>query len=151
MTVIWAVVANSSFAQVYQIKGHGKEIQEIHLFDNPDGRLRNGDFDSDKPGRAFDSLGGGRHAYEKQVDPHMHELKEFASKLSSFITKARNEKQFDELALVAPAQFIGVLRDSLSTHVQEMITKEVHKDLPLSITGKARLDQLSEYLDLWNR
>jgi len=151
MSVIWALVANSSYAQIYEIKGHGKEINEIRLYDNPDGRKKNGDFNTDKPGRTFDSLGGGRHAYSTHNDPHTQEVLTFALKLTKDLEKAKNEKLFDELAFIAPSHFIGALHESLQDNVKKSVIKEVHKDLPQTVKGKERLALLADYLDLWNR
>lgn len=58
MSTLWVLIANRSFAKIYQVKGRGREIKEIHHIENPDGKKRPGEVLSDKPGRAFDRLGG---------------------------------------------------------------------------------------------
>ena len=152
MTKIWALIANSGFAQVYEIKAGGKDIKEIFNIENPDGRLKNGEITSDRPGRAFDSMTGGktRHAYETKYDPHTHEQHIFAHKLNEILKKGKEEKAYDELVIIAPPQFLGELKQVLSDNVKKAVTKEINKDLPPPIHEKERHEQLCKYLDLWN-
>jgi len=149
-TVTWALVANSGFAQIYEIKGHGKEIKEILQIDNPDGRMKSGEILSDRPGRSFDSMGGSRHALGTEVDPHVHEQKIFAHKLVEILKKGIEGNSFQQLALIAPPQFLGELKLVLSENLKKIITKEINKDLPIYQNGKKRIEAICEYLDLWN-
>ena len=155
MTTIWALISNSGFAQIYEIKAGGKDIKEVYNIENPDGRLKNGQILTDKPGRGFDSMGksigkGSAHAYETMWDPHTHEQHIFAHKLNEILKKGKEDRAYDELVLIAPPQFLGELKQVLSDNVRKAVTKEIHKDLPPPIHPKERHEQLSKYLDLWN-
>lgn len=149
MTILWILVANTGGAQVYQVQGYKKEkIERLQHFDNPDGRKRSGEVYSDKPGRAFDSMGGNRHALSTEVDLHLHEQQVFAHKLAAFLEKSKEAKLFEELAIVAPPQFLGVLRNLFSANVRRSISKELNKELPLTYSGDRQLDWLAEQFDL---
>lgn len=150
MNIMWVLTGNSSFIKIFEVKGKGKEFKEIFHFDNPDGRKKNGEINSDKPGRTFDKFGVGRHSYSKEVDPHTHELKVFAHKLASCLQEGKVKNKFHELAFVAPSHFLGELRLVISEAVKKSISQEVHKDLPEHLKEHERVAQLCEYLELWN-
>ena len=43
--------------------------------------------------------------------------------------QARNEHRYDELVLVAPPKFLGMLRKELGKEVEKLVADEVPKDL----------------------
>lgn len=157
MKTLWALVANASFAQIYEIKGHGREIQKIHQLDNPDGRKRSGEILTDKPGRTYESMGKvgkmstGSHNYGSMVDPKEHELQLFMHKILEILKKARSEKSYEELAIIAPPHVLGEFNRLAPEAVKKLVIKEVGRDLPLTIHEQERIDHLSDYLDLFNR
>lgn len=151
MSTLWIVTANSSYAKIFEATGHGRQISEIQHIDFPDGRLKSGEVDTDRPGRSFDSLGKGRHAYSSAVNVHTHENKIFASQIGEILQKAHEDRRFNELALIAPPHFLGELKLAISNGLKKSIVKEVDKDLPEYLSEKERIDHISNYLDLWNR
>lgn len=150
MSTLWIVVANRGFAKIYESTGHGHEIKEIYSVDNPDGKKKSGEILNDRPGRSFDSVGGGRHALSTEVSVTAHEQQVFAKKLVGVLHEGNNAKAFDELAIVAPPHFLGALKVELTDPVRKKLTKEVGKDLPEYISDHERVEQLCKYLDLWN-
>lgn len=151
MSTMWILAANSSFAKIFEVKGHGKQIKEIRHIDFPKGRQKSGEVNSDRPGRAFDSMGMSRHAYSPEINYHDHENKVFAHQIAELLQEAHENNIFDELALVAPPHFLGELKQAVSNNVKKCISKEINKDLPEHLTEKDRIDHLCKYLDLWNR
>ena len=147
----WVLVANSSYAMILEVKGLGKEIHLLQKIDFPDGRKRDRDINTDKPGRAFASTGAVRHAVGSSVDPHQHEQEIFAHQLSKLLHKAKSEQQFDDLSIIAPAHFLGELKAVLTDQVKHAIAKEVSKDLPATLSNEQRDEHVAKYLDLWNR
>jgi len=151
MQTLWALVANSSNAQIFEIKGHGHSISKIHHIDHPDGRKKSGDVNTDRQGHGSAHVGSHTHSHAAEVDPHSREQENFAHTLASQVEKAHNEKAFNELALVAPAPFLGKLKQAFGDALKKCVTKEVSKDLPDSLSEKEVVDHLTRYLDLWNR
>lgn len=149
MGTMWIVAANRGFAKIFEAKGKGREINEIHHLDNPEGRLKGSLGFTDRPGRTFDRLGGGRHSYEDK-DIHGREQKLFVEHIIEFLQQGKNEKAFDELAFVAPAQFLGELNSTLPPGLKKILVKEIGKDLPENLSDQARIEQICKYLDLWN-
>lgn len=150
MTTFWVLIANSSFAKIYQVNGMGKDVKLIQEISFTNGRKKSGEVNTDKPGRAFDRIGMGRHAVGTAVDVHGHEIKIFAHQLAEILNKGKVDKKYDQLALIAPPQFLGELRHNLHEDAKKVLLKEVHKDLPDTLSEKELIDHMCNYLDLWN-
>lgn len=151
MSTMWIVTANSCFAKIFEVKGHGHQIKEIQHLDFPKGRQKGTEINSDRPGRAFDSMGMSRHSHSTEVSLHEHENKVFAHQIAEVLRLAHDNKAFEQLAIVAPPHFLGELKQHINNGVKKTIIKEVGKDLPEHLSEKERIDHLSQYLDLWNR
>jgi protein required for attachment to host cells len=152
MATIWALVANTSRAYIFKITGKGKHIDKIMEFDYPDGRKKTGEIHSDKPGRAFDRVGVGRHALSTEVDVRMHQHQVFARQLFEALKKAYGEKEFEQLAIIAPAQLLGELKRVIgSDPLEKTVIKHIDKDLSTSLKEQDIINHLCNYLDLWNR
>lgn len=149
MSTLWILAANRSGAKIFEVKGAGRQIKEIHNLDNPAGRKKSRESFSDRAGRTFDRLGGGRHGV-KEVDVHEHEQKLFIESIALFLQEGKNNKKYDELAFVAPAQFLGELNQYIPAQLKKILIKEVAKDLPERLSPQEHIDHLCQYLDLWN-
>ena len=147
---LWVLTANRSFAKLYQVTNLGRDFQEILHIDHPDGKRKGSEIYSDRPGRAFDSVGGGRHALTNHVDVHQHDQQVFTKRLAQLLQEGLDNKSYDTLAIVAPSHFLGDLNMVVSEAVKKKILKEIAKDLPEGLTEKDRINHLCEYLDLWN-
>ena len=58
MTTTWILVAHRGGGRLFENSGPGTGLRLIQTIDHPQGRLKSGEINSDKPGRAFDSFGG---------------------------------------------------------------------------------------------
>lgn len=151
MGTMWVVTANSGFAKIFEVKGCGRQITEVQHVDFPKGKVKSGQVNSDRPGRAFDSFGMGRHAHTPAVSIHAHENKVFAGHLAKILREAHANNSFNELALIAPPHFLGELKQAIPNGLQKCIVKEINKDLPEYLSEKDRIDHICDYLELWNR
>jgi protein required for attachment to host cells len=105
-------------------------LEEVLDLVNPKGPLPRQALESDKPGRAFDSRGGGqRHAMEPRVDAKEAAATRFARELADALQTGLNEHRFEALYLVAPPHFLGLLRQQLSPGLQRCVAGELGKDL----------------------
>ena len=78
---------------------------------HPESRAHQRELTTDRPGRAFDSKGPGRHAVSGgSVSPKEHEASKLCSELADEIETARVQGRFDRLVLVATPSFLGELR-----------------------------------------
>jgi protein required for attachment to host cells len=86
-------------------------------------------FASDRPGRAFDSFGSGRHALSSSETGREHETRTFARAVASTLDKGLREQAFTRIVLIATPRFLGHLRKLLSEPAQQAVTAEFAKDL----------------------
>jgi protein required for attachment to host cells len=123
----WIVVGHRAGARIVEHTRSGlKLIEEI---DHAAGRLKDNEIESDRPGRAFSSVGTGRSAYSPHETAHDHAAQTFASQLAQTLRAARNEHRFDRLVLVAEPRFLGMMRGALDGATAALIHDEAHKDL----------------------
>ena len=128
MTTTWILVAHRGGARLFEgSRANGLQlVEEIH---HPEGRLKNGEINSDKPGRAFDKLGGGRHSMSKEHEPKEQVALRFAKHLATVLEKGRTDQRYARLVLVAESRFLGALRAALSPHTAALVGASVDKDL----------------------
>lgn len=129
MTKTWIIVAESSRARIFVTDNPRTPMDEVADIVHPEGRLRAQDPRSDRPTRVFDSKGQGRHAVESEVKPRHQEAINFARRIADRIEDARVSGEFDELVLVAPPTFLGLLRDNLSANAMKRVVQSINKNL----------------------
>jgi protein required for attachment to host cells len=84
---------------------------------------------SDRPGRAFDSAGQGRHAMAPPTDPQRYAKFAFARELVERLEDALHGGRFQHLVLVAAPKTLGDLRELLPPPVKAKVVAELDKDL----------------------
>jgi protein required for attachment to host cells len=53
----------------------------------------------------------------------------FAKQIGRYLEQARQQQRYDELVLIAPPKFLGVLRKELDNEVEKLVADELPKDL----------------------
>ena len=125
----WIAVAHRAGARILEHLGPGKPLTLVEEIDNAEGRLKNGDFDADRPGRAFDRMGGGRHALEREDSPQDRAAAGFAREVAARLREGRTQQHVGQLVLVAEPRFLGMLRGALDPVCSGMLAGTVNKDL----------------------
>lgn len=129
MNKTWIIVASRDEARVFSREtSTSRLVLEIDI-GNPTGRLRSGDINSDKAGASTDNRMRGRHAYSTEEDPRDHLLRAFYGEFLEQVRHAFIEKRFHNLVLVAEPRLLGILRGLLPEMLQDVVTREVPKDL----------------------
>jgi protein required for attachment to host cells len=126
---LWLLVADEGRARLFSADTPLGPLQELHDVIDPEGRVRDQDLVTDRPGRTFDSAGEGRHAMEPSTDPTETEAVRFAGRLAATLDAARVRDRFEHLGLVAAPAFLGHLRKGLSPETARHVVLEVDKDL----------------------
>lgn len=129
MDTTWIVIAHRGGARVFESRGPGKGLEPVTTLDNPAGKLKNREIDSDKQGRAFDRHGAGRHAYTREQEPTEHVAEQFAKQVAGVLEDGRTAQRYDRLVLVAEPRFLGLLRAALSAQAATLVTATLDKDL----------------------
>jgi len=126
---LWLIVADEGRAALYAADDPTGPLIELRDFIDTENRLLDQELITDRPGRAFDSAGEGRHALEPRTQPGEVEAQRFAKWLAETLDQARRGGRFEMLGLVAPPAFLGLLRKSLPDETARQVVLEVDKDL----------------------
>lgn len=127
MHVECVVVAEQSRARLFLRDRSSKVFRELEDMTNPEARLHEKDLVSDRPGRSFDSRGENRHAMEMKTGPAKQVAIRFARDICKQLESTRNN--YEKLILVAPPQFLGMLRDNLPDTLKKVVIREIDKEL----------------------
>ena len=150
MTKLWVLIADSSHAEIVEVEGMGKTINILKHYEHPKSRVKNIHFETDRPGRTNDRVGGQRHAIDSKSNPHEQERHIFAGELMEAIEKAHRNKNFEQFAIIAPPTFLGELNHFMPKQLKSVLLKEVNHDIITIPDPKKRHDLMCKYLDLWN-
>ena len=131
MAKTWILVGHEAGARVFENRGPGKGLELVETIEHPEGRLRDRDIDTDRPGRSFrkDSGDPRRAAMSRGEGPHDRVIADFARALADKLQRGRVENQYERLVLVAPPRFLGLLRASLDVPTAQLVVGSIDKDL----------------------
>ena len=143
----WVIVANNTKAKIFTLAPPAprrkdtealepstdalsqSRLVEFQALDHPEGRLKSQSMDADRPGRSFESAGMKRHAMSREVDPKKQEAIAFARQVAERLESARRQGEVERLILVAAPEFLGLLRDHMTSELRRMIEEEFSLDL----------------------
>lgn len=125
----WVVVAESSRARIFRMDNINAPLVEIADMQHSESRLHERDLMSDRPGRTFDSQGGGRHAKEPGLTAKKAETDSFAKSVAEYINTECEKGVFEKLILISAPEFLGLLRKHLDENVKQHITREIDKNI----------------------
>jgi protein required for attachment to host cells len=103
--------------------------KEVGRISDPLAHKHDRDLASDRPGRSYESVGGARHAIERENDPRYQEAVRFARRISCRLDDALNRGEFEELVVAAGPPFLGLMRAEMSQQVKKRVVHEIRKDL----------------------
>ena len=115
MEKIWVLVADANRARYFETDSPTGDLRETTDMVHPESRLHERAIRTDKPGRAFDRSGQGRHALSEQESIREQSAIAFAIEIADHLDNARTKHSFDRLIVVAPPKFLGELRERLDT------------------------------------
>lgn len=122
------VACSGAEARIFMSERRFGNWNQLEHLANPGATLRDQDRNTDRPGRAFDSFGRGRHAMSPEESARDHELQTFAGDITQYLSKAHAAGQFRQLVLVAEPTFLGFLRRKLSPSLKRALSFEVPKN-----------------------
>jgi len=126
--VAWIVVADRARARIFEaawpVEG---TLAEIETLVHPEGQARAQDLLTDGPGR-FAELAAGPHSGEPRTDHRHRTANDFAGVVAERLEKGRTSNAFGYVVIVAPALFLGTLRNTLSKPLAKLVCSEINKD-----------------------
>jgi protein required for attachment to host cells len=130
------IVADRAEARFYDAEHPDAKLQLTGRMTDPQAKLRDRDYKSDRPGRVFDhAASSGRRGAVAHHDtggerkPRKHEAELFARRIADELESAQRQDRFDRLVLMAAPEFLGDLRDVMPKPLSAMIALEITKDL----------------------
>ena len=124
----WIIVANRADARFFQ-DDRKRGLKEIESLQCPEARDKTLDINTDDGGRSFDSHGQGSHRMEPKTPVQDTIATRFAGRVAAELEVCREKHQFTQLTLVAPADFLGILRPALSSSCRQLVSEEHSKNL----------------------
>ena len=129
MKKVWILVANQAEAQIYSSDRMPGNLMLVGGLVNKEGTAHPRDLVSDAPGRAFDSIGLGRHAMEPNTGIKQEQRKRFVKEIVERLQSAYSKGVFDKLVLLAAPAVLGVVRKTLTADLEKVVIKEIPKDV----------------------
>jgi protein required for attachment to host cells len=129
MNRIRIVVADQAEAIFYDAPSLDARPHEVGRISDPIARQHDRELASDRPGRCYESVGGARHAIERENDLRYQEAVRFARRISCRLDDALNRGEFEELVVAAGPPFLGLMRSEMSQQVKKRVVHEIHTDL----------------------
>lgn len=124
----WVMVGDGEKAVFLRNEGDATypnlQVVDVLQQDNP----KTGDQGSDRPGRAFASVGMHRSAMQ-ETNWHKLEKHRFAKEIADSLYQAAHRGQYSKLVVAAPPMILGDLRRAFHKEVSDKVVAEVSKDL----------------------
>ena len=134
MTISWILVANASKAKIFSVNklkfNNGKEkLSLIKEFTHPESRKRDLEIVSDKLGHYMKgNAGSGGGSFVEPTDPKRYEAESFAREVIGMLEEGRVENLYDDLILVVPPTFHGLINKQLHEPLKKTISQVIEKD-----------------------
>jgi protein required for attachment to host cells len=119
------IVADNARARIFASHSDIRRLQERADFVHPEARLSNSDLVGDAAGKSID----GRSSLDPATSPKQHQAETFARSLARHLKEMHDEQHYEELILIAPPKFLGMLRAELPAQLERLVTRTVNKDL----------------------
>ena len=131
----WVLVADAAKARLFELPQKEANLIEIACYAHPDSRTPGQHPAHGRLPRAQESNGPARHAIEPRTSLRVKHQDQFAAILSDVMRRGRLERRYDQLVLIAPPRFLGVLHKHLDEQTLACVVDEVGNDfLKLSTT-----------------
>jgi len=124
----WVMVGDGEKALFFRNHGDATypnlQVVDILEQENP----RTSEQGTDRPGRAFASVGTQRSAMQ-ETNWHKLEKHRFAKEIADVLYAAAHRGQYSKLVIAAPPMIMGDLRKAFHKEVSDKVVAEVSKDL----------------------
>jgi protein required for attachment to host cells len=128
--VWWILIADAARARIFSTSGWRKPLHLEQAMDNPWGRAKPQDIVTDDPGRHSSGMKSGqRSTWAPANAPDVVEEQRFAHRLGELLQTALARRQYESLAILAPPQFLGFLREAVGPRVRKHLARSIAKDL----------------------
>jgi protein required for attachment to host cells len=130
MNTLWVLVCDASRGRLFEVPEPAAPWKLLEVFTHDESRARDEDLVSDRQGTRSPEGGSSHHnAMAPTSDPKKVEKAHFSHQLGKMLDQAMRSNKFRAWVLVAPPQFLGMLRAELTPELQKHLVSTVDKDL----------------------
>ncbi|NWN82249.1 MAG: host attachment protein [Halomonas sp.] len=126
----YIVVADAARARIFT--RDALELVEKESLVHSESRLHEGDLVTDRGSDVHESTGTSSRSSGGESMARTHEEQVFAKQVAERLYRARTDNSLAKLILVAPARFLGQLRDKLDGPTAKLVIHSLTKDLTKS-------------------
>ena len=140
MATTWIVAADASRARIFEMGARvdDDDPREIDDLTNPQGRLQDREVNTDAHGRFYGGNAPRAHSAAQAVTPEQHNTELFSKEVGRYLDKARTQHRYDRLCVIAPPEFLGLMRKNMTDETRKLVDTEVDKDLSKSAPAEIR-------------
>jgi len=131
MSKNWVVVAGRSEAKIFELTKKGPKLNLLKTIEKPEGKMRNEDLDSDRPGVTKNRYKGSTNtaSLTKSMNTKDHNAEVFGKYIVDELDKARKDHQCDKVIFVVESSFKGILTKNLNHNgMKNMVFDIVNKN-----------------------
>jgi protein required for attachment to host cells len=138
----WIVVADHARARLFSAATPTAPLSEVEDLVNAEARLHDADRAADKSGRLFGGATGGHGHHSQSAEPHespkQRDADRFARRVCECLEKHSASGAINKLYVIAEPDFLGMLRQHMSTQVRKHVAMELDKDLTRQTAAEIR-------------
>ena len=127
MARTWILVGNASQAAIYLNDGPNKGLTRLKMLEHAASREKGTDLTTDRPGQQ-QGPNAGRGSLVGSKSPKEVEAERFALEVARELDQGRTKNAYERLILVASPHFMGLINQSLESHVRQLVTDSIEKD-----------------------
>lgn len=126
----WILIADAATARIFARRIEEKELDLVRELSHPLSRAKGVDLLTDRPGRTRQpSRGAYASTMQAPTAAKAIEAEEFARQLSHELKHALDRREFEQVAILAPPHFLGLLRQALAEQVARRVVFSGSADL----------------------
>lgn len=127
MADTWILVADHARARLFSM--NAGRMDEIGDFVNAAARVPGHERAHAPPSRVHDRFGDSRHAVQSHTLPRDKAATRFADALQSVLDRGRIAREYQNIVLIAPPRFLGVLNTAIGEQLGDFVTLRIAKNL----------------------
>ena len=125
----WIVLAGKTEAKIFEYLGAGLALHKLLEIQNPEGKLKEQELVSDRPGRAARTKHTQRSPMAQEHSSTEKVQLQFMERIAAYLTQQRDLDAFDSVVLVAEPRTLGRLRPAVAEHREITVEAEIPHDL----------------------
>ncbi len=131
MSKNWVVVAGRSKAKIFELDRKGPTLHLLKTIEKPEGKLRNEEMDSDRPGVTRNRYRGSTNtaSLTKSQNTKDHNAEIFGKHIVHELDEARKKNQCEKVIFVVESSFKGILSKNINHNgMKNMVFDIVNKN-----------------------